>query len=142
MKKEVIYIIGSLRNWKVIKLANQLRRDFPQYEIFDSWISPGPEADDYWRKYSKERGLTYQQALKDWSATHVFNFDKYHLDRSSKVVLLMPCGKSGFLELGYAIGCGKKGYILFDKETKRWDIMLQFATNVFFSYNELKKAIK
>jgi hypothetical protein len=49
----------------------------------------------------------------------------------------MPSGKSGHLELGYSLGRGKRGYILFDQEPKRVDIMYQFATDIFFSFDEL-----
>ncbi len=140
--KKVVYLIGSLKNWKVIDLAKDLRKEFPNLEIFDSWISPGPEADDFWRKYSKRKGQTHKEALNDWSATHIFEFDKFHLDRSDLVILYMPCGKSGHLELGYAIGQGKKGYILFDKEPKRWDIMHKFATDVFYNLEDLKNVLK
>jgi len=142
----VIYIIGSLKNWKVIDLAKKLRKDLNDgkrgVEVFDSWISPGPEADDFWRKYSKRKGQTHQEALKDWSATHIFEFDKTHLDRANVVILYMPAGKSGHLELGYAIGKGKKGFILFDKEPERWDIMHQFANGIFYKYDELIKELK
>lgn len=140
--KKVVYIIGSLKNWKVIELAKKLRKEFPNWEVFDSWISPGPEADDFWRKYSKKKGLTHQQALKDWSATHIFEFDKKHIDRADIVVMYMPCGKSGHLELGYALGQGKKGYILFDKEPERWDIMALFATEIFYDLNKLIETLK
>lgn len=116
---ETVYIIGSLKNWGVIELANHLRKQFPEKEIFDSWISPGPEADDFWKKYSKMKSLSYREALKDWSATHIFEFDKFHIDRSDVVVMYMPCGKSGHLGLGYAIGQGKKCYVLFDGESKK-----------------------
>ncbi len=136
----MIYLIGSLKNWKVIELANELRKE--GHEVFDSWISPGPEADDFWRKYSKKRGLTHKEALKDWSATHIYEFDKTHLDRADTVVMVMPCGKSGHLELGYALGQGKKGYILFDKEPERWDIMHLFADEVFYDKKELIKVLK
>lgn len=51
--------------------------------------------------------------------------------------MLMPAGKSGHLELGYVLGQGKRGYILFDEDPERYDIMIQFATNIFFSKEEL-----
>lgn len=35
------------------------------------------------------------------------------------------------------LGQGKKGYILFDKEPEKWDIMYQFATGIFFEKDEL-----
>jgi len=139
---KTVYIIGSLKNWKVIELSNHLRKEFPEWEIFDSWISPGPEADDYWKKYSKMKGLTYREALKDWSATHVFEFDKFHIDRSEVVIMHMPCGKSGHLELGYAIGQGKKCYVLFDEKPDKREVIYKLPKGVFTEIKELEKELK
>ncbi len=143
MSNRVIYIIGSLRNPRVPEISNQLRRDLaPTTEVFDSWYSPGPHADDYWRKYEKGKGLTYKEAINSWAAKHIFEFDHFHLNRATDAVLIMPAGKSCHLELGYLIGKSKRGYILFDKEPKRWDVMVQFATDVFFGYEELRDELR
>jgi nucleoside 2-deoxyribosyltransferase len=45
---------------------------------------------------------------------------------------VMPAGKSGHIELGYAVGQGKPGYILLEKEPERWDLMYAFATKIFY----------
>ena len=131
-----IYLIGSLRNEKIPHLAKELRETL-KTEVFDDWFSPGPEADDFWRKYEKVRGSTYKEALSNWAGKHVFEFDKFHIDRLGIGVMAMPAGKSGHLELGYMLGQGKRGYIFFDKEPERWDVMYQFATGIFFSKEEL-----
>ena len=131
-----IYVIGSLKNEKIPHIAKELRETLG-VEVFDDWFSPGPEADDFWRKYEKIRGSSYKQALSNWAGKHVFEFDKHHIDRLGIGVMVMPAGKSGHLELGYMLGQGKKGYILFDKEPDRWDVMYQFATGVFFNKEEL-----
>ena len=39
---------------------------------------------------------------------------------------------SGHLELGWALGANKYGYVLFDKVPDRYDVMYKFATDVFF----------
>jgi hypothetical protein len=120
-----IYVIGSLRNPEVPKIATKIRE--AGYEVFDDWYSAGPEADDMWRTYEKnERGHTYAQALEGYAAKHVFEFDKHHLGTAYAVILVLPAGKSGHLELGWAIGKGKRGYILLD-DPERWDVMYQFA---------------
>ena len=93
--KRMVYIIGSLANPQIPIIGNKLRKVFPDWEIFDSWYSPGPEADEYWRKYEKAKGVTYKQALKDWSATHIFEFDKYHIERATDVVMVMPTVAGG-----------------------------------------------
>lgn len=130
-----IYLIGSLRNPKVPETANLIEKI--GFEAFDSWFSPGPEADDFWRKYETARGRSYAEALKSYAAQHVFEFDKYHIDRCDIGVLLMPAGKSGHLELGYMLGLGKPGFILFEEEPERWDVMYQFANGVFFDTEDL-----
>ncbi len=136
---KVGYLIGSLRNTFVPQISKELRTT--GVEIFDNWISVGPQADDFWKEYEQSKGLSYLEALDGYSAKHVYNFDKYHLDRSDFGVLVCPSGKSCHLELGYLIGQGKPGYILLDTEDIRWDVMYQFATCVFDKLSDLKEAI-
>lgn len=115
-------------------------RDSTSYEVFDDWYSAGPEADDYWKAYELAKGNSYKQALEGYAAQHVFEFDRHHLDTSDTVVLLLPAGRSGHLELGYSIGRGKRGYILLDQdymEEGRFDVMYNFATAVFTKEEEL-----
>ena len=124
-KKKQIYIIGSLRNEKIPHIAKELRKI--GHLVFDDWFSPGPEADEFWRKYEKVRGSSYKEALRNAAATHVFEFDKFHIDESQIGVLIMPAGKSGHLELGYMIGQGKPCFVFFEEDPERWDVMHQFA---------------
>lgn len=134
-----VYLISSLRHTNVIQCAEMLR--WHGHEVFDSWFAAGPEADDYWQRYVTSRGLSYEEALREYAAQHVFNFDKTHLDRADAVVLLMPAGKSGHLELGYAIGKGKRGFILLDKPPERYDVMYAFAECVCETFEELTEAL-
>lgn len=98
------------------------------FDAFDDWYSAGPEADDCWRDYEKAKGHTFSQALAGHAAKNVFAFDKRHLDSSDAVVLVLPAGKSGHLELGYALGRGLPGAILLEQEDPdRFDVMYQFA---------------
>lgn len=137
---KTIYLISSLRNPETPAFANELEE--LGFEVFSDWFAPGPEADDFWRKYEKAHKRTYAEALKGYAAKHIFEFDKFHLDRCDAVVLLMPAGKSGHLELGYALGKGKPGYMLFLEEPERWDVMLQFCTDVFFDKKSLFSALQ
>jgi len=143
-QKKIIYIIGSLRNEKIPVIAKEIRKEF-NFEVFDDWFSPGPEADDFWRKFEKTRGSTYKEALRNYAAKHIYEFDKTHIDRADIGILIMPAGKSAHLELGYMIGQGKTCFVLFDKEPERWDLMYQFVLenggNVCFSIEELKKEL-
>lgn len=130
-----IYLIGALKNEQIPIIGNALREH--GYDVFEDWFSPGPEADTFLLKYEKLRGHGYKEALKGYAAQHNFQFDKFHLDRCDAAVMVMPAGKSGHLELGYILGCGKPGYILFDKEPERFDLMYNFATDIFFSLDDL-----
>lgn len=131
----MIYIIGSLRNEKVTVIANELRT--LGHEVFDQWYGAGPEADDYWMKYCKNKGMNFKKALADHGAQHVYNFDRRFIDLSDTVVLVLPAGKSGHLEFGYAVGAGKRGFILLDGEPDRYDVMYNFASAVCLNFEEL-----
>jgi hypothetical protein len=141
-KKRVIYIIASLRNKNAPIIANKLRKILPNAEIFDGWAANAPRGDDQWISYSKRRGLTYLQALKDYPAQLVFNFDKLHLDRCTDAVLIQKAGRSCHTEFGYILGQKKRGYILLEKELPRWDVMLNFATGIFKNFSDLVKELK
>lgn len=135
-----VYLIGSLRNPEVLTVASKLRE--AGFDVFDNWMAAGPEADDYWMKYSKQKGLSYKEALQSYEAKHVFQFDKHHLDRCDMAVLLLPAGKSGHLEVGYMAGKGKPTFALFEQEPERYDVMYQFLTGVHTNINELIEDMK
>lgn len=129
------YIVGALANERIPHVGNAIRK--LGYEAFDQWHGAGPHADIEWQKYSDIKGLSYKEALADWGARHVFQFDKYHLDRCDGAILVMPAGKSGHLELGYMAGRGKETYVLFDEVPKKYDVMYQFCNDIFFKLEDL-----
>jgi nucleoside 2-deoxyribosyltransferase len=135
-----IYLIGSLRNRQIVHIENMLRR--AGFDPFGSWIGAGPRADDEWQAYCTARGLTHKQALRDYSATHVFEFDLFHLGRCDASVLVLPAGKSARMEFGYMVGKGKPSWILYDKVPKRYDCMDQFATDHCYNPRQLVKSLK
>ena len=128
--KPVVYVIGSLRNPNIPQLGNDIRA--LGIEAVDNWLATGEIADDTWNKYSDIRGRSYKEALQSREAAHTFNFDKAYLNLADAVVMLFPVGKSAGLEFGYAIGQGKKGYILIEGEVGRYEVMTQFASAVVF----------
>ena len=135
-----IYLIGSLANRAIVALANRLRDE--GWDVFDDWISPGEEADEKWREYEQLRGRGYKEALNGRHARHIFEFDFKHLQEADVVVMILPCGRSGHLELGWAIGQGKPAYILFDGEPSRYDLMYALVDDVFFSEQSLFDALR
>lgn len=130
-----IYLIGSLRNPEIPTIAAKMRA--ASLDVFDDWYAPGPEADDYWRTYEMQRGRTFLEALSGYAARHIFDFDKHHIDSSHVGVLVLPAGKSAHMELGYMLGQGKPGFILLDNDPERWDVMYQFATDIFINVEQM-----
>jgi nucleoside 2-deoxyribosyltransferase len=132
----MIYLIGSLRNPEVQLVAGFLREQLNE-EVFDDWASPGPRTDEHWQGYENGRGRTYAEALQGLHAKHVFEFDREHLIRADRVVLVLPAGRSAHLELGWILGQGKPGYVLLEANPTRYDIMYQFANGIASSQDEL-----
>ena len=137
-----VYLIGSLRNPEIPKLADYLRDKMETgTEVFDDWYAAGPEADDKWMEYEKNRGHSFVQALDGHAATHVYEFDKTHLDSCDVAVMVMPAGKSAHLELGYCAGKGKRTIILMNGEPERFDVMYKFADHVVTSWQSLRHVL-
>lgn len=130
-----------MKNTLVPEVANLIETKLG-IEAFCDWYSPGEQADDKWRDYEKLRGRSFKEAFEGHHAKHVFEFDKHHLDRCDATLLVMPAGKSAHLELGYMVGKGKPGWILFDKEPERFDIMLRFANDIFMSTDDMLEGIR
>ncbi len=131
----VVYLIGSLRNPEVPKIAKILRDK--GIEVFDDWHAGGEKADEEWMKYEKERGRDYHEALRGHAANHTFQYDLLHLNRAHVGIMVAPAGKSGHLELGYMLGQGKPCYIYMPEDPERWDVMVLFATGIVRTVNGL-----
>lgn len=137
---KVLYLIGSLRNERILELGNTLRVNHPDFEVFNDWYAAGPEADDFWKEYEQSRGRTYQEALAGHAAKNVFAFDKRHLDRCTHALLVLPAGKSGHMEVMYATyAVGAKTAILLDPEDVRWDVMYQFVPTILNNDGEISE---
>lgn len=138
---KTVYVIGALKNPQIPVVGDALRSW--GYDAFDEWWCASEDADEWWQAYSKGRGITYSQAINSWHAKNVCDFDTFHLGRSHGAVLVMPAGKSGHMELGYINGNPNKvGFVLFDKEPDRFDIMYRQARGgVHFDLDSLKAAL-
>jgi nucleoside 2-deoxyribosyltransferase len=112
------------------------------HSVFDDWMGAGPEADDYWQKYEQARGRTYREALAANNAHHVFHYDLAHLSAAQAVVLVAPTGRSGHMELGWALGRGKPGFIYMTTEPERWDVMYLLADGICYTMDELHNSLE
>jgi hypothetical protein len=135
-----LYLIGSLRNPQLPIIGNRIRE--LGFDVFDDWFSGGEIADEAWQAHEELKGRSYVDALYDRYATHIWEFDKYHLDTSDLAVMVHPVGRSAHIELGYMAGLGKPTDVYFDQPVERWDVMLRFSSGVFFSQEDLLVALK
>lgn len=56
----------------------------------------------------------YLKALQHPAAEHGYRRDFDAMERADAFVLVLPCGRSAHLELGWAVGAGKRTAILLD----------------------------
>lgn len=138
---KTVYLIGSLRNPSVPVIAEHIRHA-TGFTVYDDWYGAGPEADDKWQQYENGRKRSYRDALAGEAAQHIFKFDKRLIDSSDAVILVLPAGKSGHLEFGYARGVGKCAVILLDGEPERFDVMYNFAHLVTSELDEATNFIR
>lgn len=126
-----VYIAGSLRNRdRIIEVSLGFNR--AGFETFSNWSATHPDTDDYWRDYHQAHGRNMIEALKQPDSLNTFYFDERNIRASRAFVLVTPAGKSGHLELGFALGRNIPGYILMeDPNPERWDVMYSFANGVF-----------
>lgn len=144
IEKPLVYLAGSLRNPAIVSLHRRLEELVPDCDFFSDWAAAHEAGDDAWKEYEQARGFTFLEALDRPAARHVFEFDKRNIDRSDVLVLVLPAGRSAHMELGYAIGRGKVGFILLDpsSETDRWDVMYCFAHGVYADVEDLATALR
>lgn len=140
-QEPLLYLIGSLRNPEVPKIANTIRTE-AGVEVFDDWYAAGERADDAWKAYEQARGHDYITALKGHAANHVFEYDAFNLNRATMGLLVLPAGRSGHIEFGILRGQGKPGWILLDDADARWDVMYKFASGIVTSVEEAITRIK
>ena len=133
----MVYVIGSLSNPFVEEVADRIRET--GIEAFDQWRAA---KGDFWADYALRRKLPFKEALKLDFVETAFQFDLKYLKSCSAAVLVMPAGRSGGIELGWILGQGKPGYILYDGEPERPDLMAKLATEVFFGVEDLVKELK
>lgn len=135
-----VYIGGALANPEIVRLTRTLLEN--GYNAFSEWYTPGKEADVLWRDYELALGFDYRTALARPSAQNTFRFDRDNIESSDVFVMLLPCGKSAHLELGYAAGRGIDTIIYMPEQPDRWDVMYNFAGAIVYNDTELLDALK
>lgn len=137
-----IYIASS---WKmkdvVIKLAKSLTEVGHEVDAFCD--DSNGRISFNWSELidiMKEEGtdisqLDAKEMMKHWRVQEAFKEDKKWIDWADALIMLMPCGRSSHLEAGYAVGKGKKLYIVGGFKKGEFDTMYGFADEMY-DYSE------
>ena len=108
----MIYVASSWRNPRQPGIVQALRA--AGHEVYDfrghgdfHWSDIDPQ----WESWTPADAA---EALRHPIAQRSFALDMEALKACDALVLVMPCGRSGHLELGYAIGAGKRTAVLLE----------------------------
>lgn len=124
-----IYLASSWRNPLQPQAVTMLRD--AGHEVYD-FRNPAPdncgfswaEIDPDWRNWTTEQ---FMAGLAHPIAQYGYSLDKEGLDWADTCVLLLPCGKSAHLEAGYAIGQGKRTFVVLHSERFEPELMYLLA---------------
>jgi len=138
-----IYVASSWRNENQPKVVSVLRNaghevyDFRNPEPGDhgfhwSWIDP---------KWMSWTSAQFRYCLGHPLAKDGFGKDFDAMKNAELFVLVSPCGRSAHLELGWAVGAGKKTIILLDEGCEP-ELMYKLAEYICINIGEVIEAIK
>jgi hypothetical protein len=95
------------------------------------------EIDPAWQAWTPE---AYRAALEHPIARRGFASDMMGLAGCEACVLVLPCGRSAHLELGWAAGAGKKTAILM-REQQEPELMYRIVDHICLSIAELVEVL-
>lgn len=107
------------------------------HEVYDfredgfSWdeVAQCPGFTPDWQNWTPEQS---RAALLTAPATRGFRRDRAALDACDVCVLVLPCGRSSHLELGYAVGKGKVGIVFWPPDVHPYDPDLMYGLCDYF----------
>lgn len=135
-----IYVASSWRNTRQPEVVSVLRKfGHAVYNFRD----PAPGVGGFsWRSCATEDQLKDPKRFRDEVLTHEiaqrgFGYDMDALRGSDACVLVLPCGRSAHLELGWATGAGKKTVVLMDDPMSEPELMYLMNTKICVTLNEV-----
>lgn len=132
-----VYVATSWRNPHQPEVVKALQGE--GYDVYD-FRNPAPgdngfhwsEIDPDWQQWTPEQ---FAEALDHPIAQAGFITDMMALEKADVCVLVMPCGRSAHLEMGYAIGTGKLTIIL--SSDGEPELMYKMAGNFVHSIEQV-----
>ena len=138
-----IYLASSWRNAEQPSAVETLRA--AGHQVYDFRHPPGgiengfrwSEVDPAWESWSAR---AYRDRLKHPLAQQGFNSDFDGMKWADTGVLLLPCGRSAHLEIGWMAGAGKRTIIL-TRDGEEPELMALLATEICVSLHELLQTL-
>lgn len=141
----MIYVASSWRNEvqpTVVKLLRGLGHE--TYDFRDSdgfnWSEVDPTVEVAGFAVYGASPADYLKLLHSPQARRGFARDMATLKLADTLVLVLPCGRSAHLELGYAIGAGKRTIVLLDNPCQP-ELMYRAVDYICASIHELCNAL-
>ena len=138
--KVKIYIASSWKNAKEVReLAEHLAKE--GMEVYD-FTDETKHFSFNLNMLPNHSEIDYLQFLRDVpESIEAFRVDRDGLDWANVVIMMLPCGRSSHLELGYGVGKGHICFIYGDLPLGEYEVMYHFADKVYRK-NELESMIE
>jgi hypothetical protein len=140
-----IYVASSWRNAIQPTVVRALKT--AGHEVYD-FRNPAPGDTGFaWLQCSKlSSALKDPRAFRDEILTHpiakaAFAKDMNALKAADATVLVLPCGRSAHLELGYAAGAGQRTVVLLDDPMSEPELMYLMNTAICTTMDEVLDAV-
>lgn len=138
-----IYVASSWRNIRQPDIVCALRSH--GYEVYDFRHPAEGNNGFQWSEIDPEWGNWDAAQLIDGLSSSVadtaFGFDFEAMKDCDAAVLVLPCGKSAHLELGWFVGVGKPTWILLEDRPEP-ELMYKMATSIVPDLDHLLSALR
>jgi hypothetical protein len=140
-----VYVASSWRNSFQQQVVQALR--VAGHCVYD-FRNPAPGDHGFgWRQCATLEQLKDPRAFRDEVLTHPvaragFGKDMRALSGADATVLVLPCGRSAHLELGYATGAGQRTIVLLDNPMTEPELMYLMNSDICVSLDEVVERLR
>lgn len=141
-----IYVASSWRN-EARQQATVLALREAGHTVYD-FRNPAPDDKGFsWRQCATPEQLKDPRRFRDEVLTSAvalagFGLDMNALRTSDVTVLVLPCGRSAHLELGYATGARQRTIVLLDDPISEPELMYLACSDIAVSIAEVVRMVR
>lgn len=141
-----IYVASSWRN-EARQQATVLALRDAGHTVYD-FRNPAPGDIGFgWRQCATPEQVKDPRAFRDEVLTHPvaragFEKDMTALRDADATVLVLPCGRSAHLELGWAAGAGQRTIVLLDDPMSEPELMYLACSDICLSIADVVQALR